>query len=323
MKIWKTGAYSNNCTRFYARKSDTAFWDCLLDATNGDHEFYLDRSKGYVEFGFEFDVMGSFGEWQYSGVFWTAEDSAREKVWDIYIAMYGSFTEPVISIGVNCENRIYEKSPNDGYNHYFKQDNRIRIMTWKTANYSLNAQRVYARKAGSTKWDILLDVTNGDHEIYVDESAGYVEFGFEFDIYWGTDWPYSGVFWTAAQSEEEKVEGIYIEMNGTVRDAEIYIYVNDKKVVSEDWIYSQDQHHWDLNPSTKVTFTHSGTYILSKQELYAITLSGERVVLSDSTSSLFTHPSMEVTVIGRKGGSNSDSTRLSYLSLNPLPGGLF
>ena len=115
---------------------------------------------------------------------------------------------------------------------------------WKTGAYSNNCTRFYARKAGSTKWDVLLDATNGNQEFYIDESAGYVEFGFEFDIFWGTDWPYSGVFWTAAQSEEEKVEGIYIEMNGTVRDAEIYIYVNDKKVVSENDIWSQEQYKW-------------------------------------------------------------------------------
>ena len=184
MKIWKTGAYSNNCTRFYARKSDTAFWECLLDATNGEHEFYIDRSKGYVEFGFEFDVMGSFGEWQYSGV-----------------------------------------------------------------------------------------------------------------------------FWTAAQSEEEKVEGIYIEMNGTVRDAEIYIYVNDKKVVSEDWIYSQDQHHWDLNSAIKVTVSHSGTCTRTTQELFARTLTGEEVVLNGRTGSytMLVSPTAYVD-IGYKFGVNTYTT---------------
>ena len=309
VKIWKTGAYSNNCTRFYARKSDTAFWDCLLDATNGDHEFYLDRSKGYVEFGFEFDVMGSFGEWQYSGVFWTAEDSAREKVWDIYIEMYGVSSTVGRFISVNCKTLVYGLSDGEIYgNHYFKKENKIRVRIEKTGFYSNNHTRLYARKAGDTKWDILFDGANGDHEFYIDESKGYAEFGFEFDITWGTDWPYSDVFWTAADSEREKVEDIYIYMGGYSTSATIDIYVNDEEVVSEGNFSSHEERKWDLN-DIKVTVSHSGTYTRTTQELFARTLTGEEVVLNGRTGSytMLVSPTAYVD-IGYKFGVNTYTT---------------
>ena len=58
-----------------------------------------------------------------------------------------------------------------------------------------------------------------------------VQFAFSFDITWGTDFPYSGVFWT--DSENNTWDAIDIELGGTCRMANIDIKVGDQKVVSE------------------------------------------------------------------------------------------
>ena len=55
----------------------------------------------------------------------------------------------------------------------------------------------------------------------------YAEFGFEFDITAGTDWPYSGVFWPAGNGA---VSDIFIEWGGGCRTAWIDITVDGKKV---------------------------------------------------------------------------------------------
>ena len=115
-------------------------------------------------------------------------------------------------------------------------------------------------------------------------ASSYVAFGFEVDVEGGTYWPYSGVFWTAEDSAREKVEYIWIEMSGSARYAEIYIYVNDKKVVSQNDLWSQEQHHWDIH-AIKITVSHSGTFTRTRQELFARKSTGEYVLLNDSTGS--------------------------------------
>ena len=58
-------------------------------------------------------------------------------------------------------------------------------------------------------------------------SGRCAEFGFGFDVTWGTDWPYSDVFWRLNDGVAEK---IYIDMGGTVRTPSIDIKVNDTSV---------------------------------------------------------------------------------------------
>ena len=101
--------YTNKTTRFYARKSTAARWECLFDGPDEDQEIYIDDD--YVEFGFEFSIKERVrygADWPYSGVFWTAEDSARENVGDIQIVMGGSAGWPTININVNGSRVLYE-----------------------------------------------------------------------------------------------------------------------------------------------------------------------------------------------------------------------
>ena len=242
IKTWKTSNYLLNAQRVYGRKSATGAWTVLLNETNGDHETYVNDSEGYVEFGFEFDIVAG-REWPYSNVFWTAADSKEEKLDDIYIQMYGTTLNVDLDIYVNGRHRVSLENLPSGYQHYWKASDRIRIKTWKTSNYLLNAQTVYARKAGGA-WVRVLHEGNGDHTKYIDND--YVEFGFEFDITAGRDWPYSDVFWTAADSEKEEVEDIYIEMKGTsIYWPALYIDVNGRRVVNEDYLYDGEQHKWN------------------------------------------------------------------------------
>ena len=59
----------------------------------------------------------------------------------------------------------------------------------------------------------------------------YAEYAFSYDITWGTDFPYSGVFWS--DLNDTNGSDISISFGGTCRMAEINIYVGDKTVVSE------------------------------------------------------------------------------------------
>ena len=162
----------------------------------------------------------------------------------------------------------------------------IHVTTWKTANYTNDYTRLYARKDTTSKWDILLDSGVGDNEIYIDDD--YVEFGFEFSIYGGTKWPYTGVFWTAEDSAREKVKDIYIKMDGTVRYSEIYISVNDKMVVSDDDLWSQEQHHWDTEIPIKVEMNHSGWYVVDLKQFYGRTDSGRQITIFEGGNGNYT-----------------------------------
>ena len=111
---------------------------------------------------------------------------------------------------------------------------RIHVKTDTANAYVTKHQKLFGRKItginedGTFKlgnWECILDAANGNKEL--DISGSYAEFGFEFDIVWGTDWPYSGVFWTA---DKEAVNDIFIDMSGTCRNAGIEIKVNGKRV---------------------------------------------------------------------------------------------
>jgi len=74
-------------------------------------------------------------------------------------------------------------------------------------------------------WKCLCDAGSGNQEFMVE--GKYAEFGFEFDITAGTDWPYSDVFWPAGNGA---VSDIFIEWGGGCRTAWIDITVDGKKV---------------------------------------------------------------------------------------------
>ena len=58
----------------------------------------------------------------------------------------------------------------------------------------------------------------------------YVQFAFSFDVTWGTDFPYSDVFWTDTYNTDWKK--INIELGGFCRNANIKIDVDYKCVVN-------------------------------------------------------------------------------------------
>lgn len=112
--------------------------------------------------------------------------------------------------------------------------NPIHVRT-DTANwYVTKHQKFWARPVigidsnGRLKlgeWTCLRNAEGGNQDFYI--GSRYAEFGFEFDITGGTDWPYSDVFWTA---EKGAVNDIFIEWGGGCRTATIDIMVDDVKV---------------------------------------------------------------------------------------------
>ena len=267
IKTWKTGLYSNKATRLYGRKSAGGIWTCLLDKTDGDHEIYIPDNSGYVEYGFEFDILGGT-DWPYSNRFWTAEDSAREKLEDIYVEMNGTSINASIAIWVNGQRKVNDSNCKSHFQYYWKTSNNIRIKTYKTSAYRVNAQRIYARKSSGSKWDIVLDETNGDHEKLIDDD--YIEFGFEFDVQGGRDWPYSRPFWTASDSAKTKVEDIYIEMTGTwIWKVDLDIYVNSKNIYSNTNLSSGSQYIWKRWEGTRIRTYKTSAYRLKAQRVYA------------------------------------------------------
>ena len=91
-------------------------------------------------------------------------------------------------------------------------------------------------------WTGSWDTHTGDQSFEV--LRKYVELGFEFDIASGTDWPYSGVFWTAGKTLDEQVDSVFIDFGGTVRSANIQIKVNGREVFSGTDCDSHKQYSW-------------------------------------------------------------------------------
>lgn len=244
VRTYKTGAYANNAQRFYARKSSTAKWDLIINETNGNHSQHIDPD--YVEFGFEFDIM-SGTDWPYSGVFWTANKSEElkskgGKVEDIQIDMTGTVRYSDIYIHVNGENIVSHEHCDTHLRYDWSSRSDIRVNIRKPGWYALNCSNLYARKPGGT-WE---KVYNNDKDSPFTISNEYVEFGFEFDITWGTDWPYSNVFWTEKKSESMRVNTIDICMGGAVRNSYITIHVNGNPVVDVTNCDSHNQYPWGI-----------------------------------------------------------------------------
>ena len=58
-------------------------------------------------------------------------------------------------------------------------------------------------------------------------SGTCVQFAYSVDITWGTDWPYSGIFWSDTSTP---VNNISITVGGMVRTVEIVINENNSRV---------------------------------------------------------------------------------------------
>ena len=68
-----------------------------------------------------------------------------------------------------------------------------------------------------------------DNEITFDGT--FVNFAFSFDITWGTDFPYSGVFWTDTHNTDWST--IDVELRGLCRNASIQIHVGNTRALDK------------------------------------------------------------------------------------------
>ena len=272
--------YQYSGATLYARKTSNASWVKLIEfdtdrkatlhpdvkTVRNNIEFLMSRDL-YAEYGFEFDIVAGMS-WPYSDVFWTEADSQREKVDTIYIGTGGAVRTPDISIKVNRRTVDGGTSMSSGVQRdWSKLGNEIRVGLYKTGAYLNNSRAFYARKAGGD-WECLFDTLRGDHDIYI--SPDYVEFGFEFDVYWGMQWPYSDVFWTEADSAREKVRSIQIYTGGIAFNPSIEIKVNrNKKVYESECEYHIRPHLWKHREAVEVNISDDGAYHTKARNFYA------------------------------------------------------
>lgn len=252
-------SYTTRYKALYARETGGE-WVRLAEGTNGS----FDVNAKYKEFGFEFDITDRTN-WLFSDTVYKVSDSAPPQ--NIIITMGGTEAAPTIEVKVDgrtvlSNNALTDTNPRydwgaaagddntyeyslRGYGGYRdKGDYQIPVyMDTVKRWFAFKSAAFYGREPGGN-WVCL---KNGK-DLYLAEafyvSSKYVEFGFEFDITWGTDWPYSNVFWTAAQTEQEAPTDINIEMGGTVRMADIEITVNGKTVVDVTNCDSHNRYPW-------------------------------------------------------------------------------
>lgn len=128
---------------------------------------------------------------------------------------------------------------------------RVKNSGW----YSIKNLKIYGRMAsnlaedgslGPGKWVQLTDTTSmaglGFSNFSIDIPTAYESFALSFDVVGGTDFPYSGVFWT--DNDCTRLEEIQINISGTCRMADVKIMVGDKTVVDE----SNCSSHSEWNP---------------------------------------------------------------------------
>ena len=238
-------SYTTRYKALYGRETGGE-WVLLAESTNGDMSFDIDTK--YSELGFEFDITDKTN-WLFSNTFYTntaseVSDAAAPQA--VSITLGGTESNPTIEArvdGVTVHSNGALTDTNSRYdwgNAAGDHDTEYYTISVHITNpslYNLKSKNFYGRQRGG-RW---VNLTNGtDFTV----SSKYVEFGFEFDITWGTDWPYSNVFWTAEQSEHETVRDINIEMGGMVRNASISIRVNGNTVVYDGNCDSHSRYPW-------------------------------------------------------------------------------
>ncbi len=124
-------------------------------------------------------------------------------------------------------------------------------VNFKTNNggaYRCGAQKLYGRpitgvddkgKLSLGPWEKLMDASTGDQSRKFD--GKYAEFGFSLDIVAGTNWPYSGVFWTLDKGAAEDIE---ITWGGTVRSVSFSIKVNGNQIFSDSDCDSHQEYNF-------------------------------------------------------------------------------
>lgn len=97
--------------------------------------------------------------------------------------------------------------------------------------YEIKKQVLYGKKITGVNsdgtynlgpWETLVSAESKQPEdTHID--ASYAEFGYEFDINWGTDWPYTDQFWTLSDGIPSR---FYISTEGEKRNAGLEIIVD-------------------------------------------------------------------------------------------------
>ena len=122
----------------------------------------------------------------------------------------------------------------DFYTVKIKEKRRTRVKIDAPSAYSIKHSDFYARPITGIDdngifelgdWECISSSSGRDAEFYVD--SNYAEYGYAFDIVWGTDWPYANTFWA---QKNGFAEDIFIELGGTVRNASIKIRVNGDQI---------------------------------------------------------------------------------------------
>ena len=67
----------------------------------------------------------------------------------------------------------------------------------------------------------------------------YVQYAFSCDVTWGTDFPYSGIFWN--DIERSWADDIHITLNGFVRNVDVRIEVGESVPVNEKNCYAHKE----------------------------------------------------------------------------------
>lgn len=135
------------------------------------------------------------------------------------------------------EQRRYE------YNMYIFRSLQNQTTNVKISNvglYHAKSVKLYGRKIVDvdkntgdyilSNWECLTDACiNGYSDLNFKISGSYVAFAYSFDITWGTDFPYSGIFYDDIYNFS--ANDIEITMGGCVRNASIEIKVGHKTLV--------------------------------------------------------------------------------------------
>lgn len=125
---------------------------------------------------------------------------------------------------------------------YAMRENTIHITIEHRGAFVENKSILYGRRAVDVDWNgnFVLgpwEVIFYDHDIGIGDDGervirgDYVCFAYSVDIGWGTDWPYSGIFWN---NHFTPVNDINICVTGLPRAVVVLIDVNGTRIV-EDW----------------------------------------------------------------------------------------
>ena len=118
----------------------------------------------------------------------------------------------------------------------------IKVTITNRGAFHLKSCKFYARRLKEIgkdgryilgDWELLHDDgLHGGTEVSFTMCGDYVQYAFTCDVTWGTDFPYSGIFWD--DIDRSWAEDINITTNGFVRNVDVVIKVGDSTVVREE-----------------------------------------------------------------------------------------